>query len=136
MKRVLVVGGVAGGASAAARIRRLDDTASITVFERGPHVSFSNCALPYHLSGIIARSEQLVLMSPEKFKRQYNIDVRTENEVVAINREAKTVTVKKVADGTEYTEGYDVLVLSPAPAPSSPAPSAAPISLTSSPSAT
>ena len=116
-KRVLVVGGVAGGASAAARIRRLDESANITVFERGPHVSFSNCALPYHLSGIIARSEQLVLMSPEKFKKQYNIDVRTENEVVAINREAKTVTVRKVADGTEYTEGYDVLVLSPGASP-------------------
>lgn len=72
MKRVLVVGGVAGGASAAARIRRLDEQANITIFERGPHVSFSNCALPYYLSGTIARSEQLVLMSPEKFKKQYN----------------------------------------------------------------
>lgn len=117
MKRVLVVGGVAGGASAAARIRRLDESANITVFERGPHVSFSNCALPYHLSGVIARSEQLVLMSPEKFKKQYNIDVRTENEVTAIDRAAKTVTVKKLADGTEYTESYDVLVLSPGASP-------------------
>lgn len=117
MKRVLVVGGVAGGASAAARIRRLDESADITVFERGPHVSFSNCALPYHLSGVIARSEQLVLMSPEKFKKQYNIDVRTENEVIAIDRAAKTVTVKKLADSTEYTESYDVLVLSPGASP-------------------
>ena len=120
MKRVLVVGGVAGGASAAARIRRLDEQADITIFERGPHVSLSNCALPYYLSGTIARSEQLVLMTPEKFKRQYNIDVRTEQEVCAIDRSAKTVTVKRVNDGSTYTEPYDVLVLSPGQSPSSP----------------
>ncbi len=117
MKRVLVVGGVAGGASAAARIRRLDEQANITIFERGPHVSFSNCALPYYLSGTIARSEQLVLMSPEKFKKQYNIDVRTGQEVLSIDRAAKTVTVKWASDGTTYEEAYDVLVLSPGAAP-------------------
>lgn len=117
MKRVLVVGGVAGGASAAARIRRLDEQANITIFERGPHVSFSNCALPYYLSGTIARSEQLVLMSPEKFKKQYNIDVRTGQEVLSIDRAAKTVTVKWASDGTAYEEAYDVLVLSPGAAP-------------------
>lgn len=117
MKRVLVIGGVAGGASAAARIRRLDEGADITIFERGPHVSFSNCALPYHLSGTIVRSEQLILMSPEKFKRQYNIDVRTENEVVSINRAAKTVTVKALRDDREYTEAYDILILSPGASP-------------------
>lgn len=117
MKRVLVVGGVAGGASAAARIRRLDEQANITIFERGPHVSFSNCALPYYLSGTIARSEQLVLMSPEKFKKQYNIDVRTGQEVLSIDRAAKTVTVKRASDGTAYEEAYDVLVLSPGAAP-------------------
>lgn len=117
MKRVLVVGGVAGGASAAARIRRLDEQANITIFERGPHVSFSNCALPYYLSGTIARSEQLVLMSPEKFKKQYNIDVRTGQEVLSIDRAAKTVTVKRASDGTTYEEAYDVLVLSPGAAP-------------------
>ena len=117
MKRVLVVGGVAGGASDAARLRRLDEEAKITVFERGPHVSFSNCALPYHLSGLIARSEQLVLMSPEKFQKQYDIDVRTENEVVSIDRAAKTVTVKRLTDGSVYQEGYDVLVLSPGASP-------------------
>ena len=117
MKRVFVIGGVAGGASAAARIRRLDEGADITIFERGPHVSFSNCALPYHLSGTIVRSEQLILMSPEKFKRQYNIDVRTENEVVSINRAAKTVTVKALRDDREYTEAYDILILSPGASP-------------------
>lgn len=117
MKRVLIVGGVAGGASAAARIRRLDETAHITIFERGPHVSFSNCALPYYLSGTIATSEQLVLMTPERFKNQYDIDVRTENEVLSIDRAKKTVTVKRLTDGTTYTEGYDTLVLSPGAKP-------------------
>lgn len=113
MKRVLIVGGVAGGASTAARIRRVDESADIIIFERGPHVSFSNCALPYHLSGVIVKSEQLILMTPEKFKKQYNIDVRTENEVIAIDREHKSVTVKNHADGSTYAEAYDVLVLSP-----------------------
>lgn len=117
MKRVLVVGGVAGGASVAARLRRIDEDAEITVFERGPHVSFSNCALPYYLSGVIARSEQLVLMSPEKFRTQYNIDVRTESEVLSIDRAAKTVTVRKTNDHSVYTEAYDVLVLSPGASP-------------------
>jgi len=117
MKRILVVGGVAGGASVAARIRRLDESADITIFERGPHVSFSNCALPYYLSGHIAKSEQLILMSPAKFKKQYNIDVRTENEVIAIDRQAKTVTVKNVTDGSNYTESYDALILSPGASP-------------------
>lgn len=117
MKRILIIGGVAGGASAAARIRRLNEHANITIFERSPHVSFSNCALPYYLSGHIAQSEQLILMSPEKFKQQYNIDVRTESEVLAINRKEKIVTVKRMSDGTEYTEGYDVLILSPGASP-------------------
>lgn len=117
MKRILVVGGVAGGASVAARIRRLDESADITIFERGPHVSFFNCALPYYLSGHIAKSEQLILMSPAKFKKQYNIDVRTENEVIAIDRQAKTVTVKNVTDGSNYTESYDALILSPGASP-------------------
>ena len=117
MKRVLVVGGVAGGASAAARVRRLDESADITVFERGPHVSFSNCALPYYLSGVVASSERLIMMSPQKFKAQYNIDVRPQQEVVAIDRENKTVTVERKEDGSTYTEGYDVLVLSPGASP-------------------
>lgn len=121
MKRVLVVGGVAGGASAAARIRRLDESAEITVFERGPHVSFSNCALPYYLSGVIAESEQLVLMTPEKFKTQYNIEVRTEQEVEVIDRKAKTVAVRNRKDGTVYTEPYDILILSPGAKPILPA---------------
>ena len=112
-KKVLVVGGVAGGASAAARLRRLSEEDQIIMFEKGPHVSFSNCCLPYHLSGTIEKAEDLVLMCPELFKSQYNIDVRVENEVIAIDREAKEVVVKKLATGEEYRESYDKLVLSP-----------------------
>ncbi|GEL07861.1 FAD-dependent oxidoreductase [Salisediminibacterium halotolerans] len=115
--RVLVVGGVAGGASVAARARRLDESAEITMFEKGPHVSFSNCALPFHLSGIVENSEDLVLMNPDKFAKQYNIDARTNSEVMKINREEKTVTVKNHANGEEYTEAYDKLFLSPGAKP-------------------
>ena len=112
-KRVLVVGGVAGGASAAARVRRLDADASITVFERGEHVSFSNCSLPYYLSRTVAEKDYLVLMTPEDFKASYDIDVRVKSEVLSIDRAAKTVRVKNLATGQEYEEPYDELVLSP-----------------------
>ena len=112
-KKILIVGGVAGGASAAARARRLDESAEIIMFERGPHVSFSNCALPYHLSGIIEDSDDLVLMNPAQFKNQYNITARVNNEVIKINKEAKTVLVKNVLTGEEYEETYDKLVVSP-----------------------
>lgn len=84
--RILVVGGVAGGASAAARLRRLDAQAEIVIFERGEHVSFSNCCLPYHLSGTVADSDSLVLMTPEKFRAQYDIEVRVRSEVTSIDR--------------------------------------------------
>ncbi|CAM2844678.1 FAD-dependent oxidoreductase [Erysipelothrix tonsillarum] len=112
-KRILIVGGVAGGASVAARVRRQDEHAEVIMFERGPNVSFSNCALPYHLSGIVASSDDLVLMSPEQFKNQYNIIARTSTEVMKINRDAKTVTVKNLETGEETDEAYDKLVLSP-----------------------
>ena len=116
-KRVLVVGGVAGGASAAARVRRLDAEASITVFERGEHVSFSNCSLPYFLSRTVGDAESLVLMTPEGFKASYDIDVRTSNEGCAIDRAAKKVRVRNVLTGEEYEEAYDELVLSPGSSP-------------------
>ena len=116
-KRVLVVGGVAGGASAAARIRRLDAEASITIFERGEHVSFSNCALPYFLSRTVEESDYLVLMTPESFKASYDIEVRTGHEVQAIDRAGKTIRVKNLATGEEYQEAYDELVLSPGSSP-------------------
>lgn len=116
-KRVLIVGGVTGGASAAARLRRLDESAEIIIFERGPHVSYSNCSLPYFLSRVVPDSGSLLMVTPERFKRQYNIEVRTENEVLSIDRTAKTIHVKRHADGTEYEERYDVLILSPGSEP-------------------
>lgn len=116
-KRVLVVGGVAGGASAAARIRRIDENASITVFERGEHVSFSNCALPYFLSRTVEDSDYLVMMTPESFKASYNIDVRVNSEVCGINRTSRTVRVQNLVTGEEYEEAYDELVLSPGASP-------------------
>lgn len=112
MRKILIVGGVAGGASAAARLRRHSEEDRIIMFEKGPHVSFSNCCLPYHLSGIVAEADNLVLMSPEKFLSQYKIEARTSNEVMNINREKKEVTVKNHATGEEYTESYDKLILS------------------------
>ena len=120
-KRILVIGGVAGGASVAARARRLDEQADIIIFERGPHVSFSNCALPYFLSRTVADSADLVMMDPVQFKKKYNIEVRTEQEVTAINRSEKTVTVRNLTEGKEYTERYDVLILSPGGEPVMPA---------------
>lgn len=116
-KRILIVGGVAGGASVAARARRIDEDGEIIVFERGPHVSFSNCALPFYLSGVVEDSESLVLMTPERFKKQYNIQIRVQNEVLGINREGKTILVKERLTGKEYEEPYDTLVLSPGAAP-------------------
>ena len=112
-KKYLVVGGVAGGMSAAARIRRLDPFADIQVFEKGPHVSFSNCCLPFHLSGVVPTADDLILMTPELLKSQYNLDVKVEHEVVKINKEEKTITIRKVDSGEEYEESYDKLILSP-----------------------
>lgn len=116
-KRHLIVGGVAGGASTAARLRRLDESAEIIMFERGPHVSFSNCCLPWHLSGAIPEADNLVLMSPPQFWAQYRIIARTGHEVTAVDTAAKTITVKDVATGEESTEKYDTLTLSPGAAP-------------------
>ncbi|MFA5524661.1 MAG: FAD-dependent oxidoreductase [Tissierellales bacterium] len=112
-KKVLIVGGVAGGASAAARVRRLDEFAEVIMFEKGPHVSFSNCCLPNHLSGMVENSDDLVLMSPEQFKNQYNIEARVNSEVLKVNRDSKTITIKNLETGKEYEEGYHKLVLSP-----------------------
>lgn len=112
-KKIVIVGGVAGGASTAARLRRLDENNEIIMFERGPHVSFSNCCLPYYLSGKVEHHEDLVLMTPEKFYSQYRLDARVYTEVVSINRKAKEVKVRNVVNGEEYTESYDKLVLSP-----------------------
>lgn len=112
-KKYVIIGGVAGGASTAARLRRLDESAEIIVFEKGPNVSFSNCCLPYRLSETIPHTENLVLMNPEKFKKQYNIDARTSTEVIRIDRENKTVVVKDILNNKEYSESYDKLIMSP-----------------------
>ena len=110
MRKILIIGGVAGGASAAARLRRLNEEDKIIMFEKGPHVSFSNCSLPYHIGGIIPNEKSLLLMSPEKFFKQFNVDARVNSEVVAIDRENKEVTV--ISEGKEYKESYDKLILS------------------------
>lgn len=111
-KKILIIGGVAGGASVAARARRLDEFAEIIMFEKGPHVSFSNCSLPFYLSGMVKESEDLVLMDPETFLSQYNIQARVNHEVTKINRENKRVSVKNLLTGKEYEEDYDELVIS------------------------
>ena len=116
-KKYLVIGGVAGGASAAARLRRLSEEDEIIMFEKGPDVSFSNCCLPYYLSGTVKRAEDLLLMTPEKFKKQYNIDARINNEVISIDRKNKKVEVKNVLTGETYQETYDKLILSPGAKP-------------------
>jgi len=112
-KRILVVGGVAGGASAAARCRRLDESAEIIMFERGPVVSFSNCCLPYHISGVVEEEETLILMTPEKFQNQYKIDARVNSNVISVNTEEKTVQVENTLTRKVTTETYDALVVSP-----------------------
>ena len=111
--KVVVVGGVAGGASAAARIRRLDASAQIVMLEKGEHVSFSNCCLPYHLSGTIEKSSSLVLMTPERFQKQHDIEVRVHNEVTAIQRKEKKVVVRNLETQETYEERYDKLILAP-----------------------
>ena len=115
--KVIIVGGVAGGASAAARIRRLDETAQIIVFERSGYVSYANCGLPYYIGGVIEDRSLLTLQTPESFKSRFEIDVRIHHEVVAIHRERKAVTVRNLENGTEFEETYDKLILSPGARP-------------------
>ncbi|MBL7188315.1 MAG: FAD-dependent oxidoreductase [Phycisphaerae bacterium] len=119
-KKILIVGGVAGGASAAARLRRLDESAHIIIFERGDYISFANCGLPYHIGGTIESRDDLLLQTPESFKQRFNVEVRTENEVVGIDRNNKQVEVIDLGSGDKYTEKYDKLVLSPGAEPTKP----------------
>lgn len=114
--KVVIIGGVAGGASTAARLRRVDEKAQIIMFERGPYISFANCGLPYHLSGTIADRGQLLVTTPRDLKETLNIEARPNSEVIAINRAEKTVTVRET-NGREYTESYDKLVLAPGASP-------------------
>lgn len=113
--KVVIVGGVAGGASAAARLRRLDEKAEIVMLDRGPYISFANCGLPYYIGGEIKKKSALTLQTPQSFKSRFNVDVRVNSEVTAIHTAEKTVTVR-TAEG-EYEESYDKLILSPGAAP-------------------
>ena len=119
-KRILIVGGVAGGASAAARLRRLDETAEIIMFERGDYISFANCGLPYYIGGAIKNRDDLLLQTPESFKKRFNIEVRIRNEVTGIDSEKKQINVKNLSTGKTYTESYDKLILSPGAKPVKP----------------
>lgn len=117
MTKIVIIGGVAGGASAAARARRLSEDAQIIMFERGPFVSFANCGLPYHIGGDIKERANLLLQTPESFLARFNVDVRVMNDVVRINRAEKTITVRNLLDQSEYEESYDFLLLSPGAGP-------------------
>lgn len=110
--KTIIIGGVAGGATAAARLRRLDEKAEIIILERGEYVSFANCGLPYYIGGVITDREDLTLQTPESFKGRFNIDVRVLNEAVKISPDTKTVTVKNFRTGETYEEPYDNLILS------------------------
>ena len=115
--KLVIVGGVAGGASAAARARRLSEDAQIVLFERGPEVSFANCGLPYYVGGSIAQREKLLVTTAERLHERFNLDVRTRSSVEAIDRAAKKVRVRDLASGREYEESYDKLILAPGAAP-------------------
>ncbi|MDH6255588.1 FAD-dependent oxidoreductase [Aurantimicrobium minutum] len=116
-KKIVVIGGVAGGMSAATRLRRLDEQADIVVLERSGYVSFANCGLPYHLSGTIEQRSSLMLQTPASLAARFALDVRVKSEAVEINRDAKTVIVRNLETKNEYVESYDFLILSPGAAP-------------------
>jgi len=116
-KRLLIVGGVAGGASAAARARRLCEKCEIIIFERGPHVSFANCGLPYFVGGEIAEQDSLLVQTPESLKARFNLDVRTKTEVIRIDRAARSIRARDLETGREYDEVYDALILSTGASP-------------------
>ncbi|MCX7602580.1 MAG: FAD-dependent oxidoreductase [Bryobacteraceae bacterium] len=116
-RKVIIIGGVAGGATCAARLRRLDEQAEIVVLERGPYVSFANCGLPYYIGGVIRDESKLLQATPELFRQRFRIDVRRQHEALAIDREQRTVRIRDLVTGAEYSERYDALVLSPGAAP-------------------
>ncbi|KMY45208.1 CoA-disulfide reductase [Bacillus sp. FJAT-27916] len=118
--KILIVGGVAGGASAAARLRRLSEKDEIIMFEKGEYISFANCGLPYYVGEVIQNRNKLLVQTVEGMGTRFNLDIRNWTEIIQINREDKTVTARKVATGEEYTESYDVLILSPGASPIKP----------------
>ncbi len=111
--KVIIVGGVAGGASCAARLRRLDEKAEIIMVERGPYVSYANCGLPYYIGGVIEKESSLLVASEQFFRKNFNIDVRTNCEAISVSPKQRTVELRNVATGEVTTESYDKLVLSP-----------------------
>jgi NADPH-dependent 2,4-dienoyl-CoA reductase/sulfur reductase-like enzyme/peroxiredoxin family protein/rhodanese-related sulfurtransferase/TusA-related sulfurtransferase len=115
--KTVIIGGVAGGASTAARLRRMDESAEILMLERGPYISFANCGMPYHIGEVIQDREKLLVVTPQDLKALLNIDARVNNEVLRINRAEKTVTIRDVETGRTYDESYDKLVLSPGASP-------------------
>ena len=119
--KILIVGGVAGGASAAARLRRLSETDEIIMFEKGEYISFANCGLPYYIGDVIQNRNKLLVQTVEGMGQRYHLDIRNWTEIIQINREKKTVIAKKVVTGEEYEESYDVLILSPGSKPVWPA---------------
>jgi CoA-disulfide reductase len=119
-KKVIIIGGVAGGASTAARLRRLDEEAEIVIYEKGEHISFANCGLPYHIGGVIKEREKLLVQTPEAMEARFNIKVRVKHEVLKIDRKARQVVVKDLENEQEFTDGYDYLVLSPGAEPFKP----------------
>ena len=119
--KIVIIGGVAAGASAGARARRLDEQAEIVILERSEHVSFANCGLPYHIGGVITERERLLLQTPQSLKESLNLDVRTGHEVLAIHRARRTVSVADRNGGRSYEESYDKLILCPGAVPLRPA---------------
>ena len=117
MRKVVIIGGVAGGASCAARLRRLDEQAEIVLLERGAYISYANCGLPYHVGDVIKRREALLLQTPEQMKKKYRVDVRVRSEAAAIDRARKTVSVRNLETGETYDEPYDTLVLATGSSP-------------------
>jgi NADPH-dependent 2,4-dienoyl-CoA reductase/sulfur reductase-like enzyme/rhodanese-related sulfurtransferase len=120
MTKIVIIGGVAGGASAAARARRVSETSEIIMLERGEFVSFANCGLPYHISGEIESRDALLLQTPESFKSRFNVEVRVLNEVIAIDRQAKQLSIRNLVTHETYIESYDKLLLSPGASPIKP----------------
>ena len=115
--KIIIIGGVAGGASTATRLRRMNEKAEILILERGEYISFANCGLPYHIGNVISEREKLLVVTPQILKETFNIDARVRHEAVSIDRKKKTVKIHDLSGGRDYTEKYDKLVLSPGASP-------------------
>jgi len=119
-KRIVIIGGVAGGASAAARCRRLSETAEILLIERGEHISFANCGMPYHIGETIQERDRLLVQTPQGMRNRYRVNIRTQTEALRINRQERQVILKNLVSGAETAESYDELILSPGAEPAKP----------------